>query len=466
MSRTRSMGAAWLRLLAQSTTPIYALDDQRRIVYANPALSQWLQIDVDMLLEQRCDYHSPPASLPLSSTDAATADPRLAALVAALCPPPEALTGQRTTFRVHAPLPQGGETTRSADLVPLAGSAGDRAALAVFVAMDELPASDSLQRADATAEALHRRLQAARRAWWGRFHLDRLLGESSAMQRVREQTRWAAESQVRAVVVGPTGSGREFIARAIHRGTQTTIGPLVVWECSLLDGDLLRRSLDALARLRPDASATPPAILMRDVDQLSLEAQQTLADQVRAWRQPPRTLCTSSASLTELVREGKFRDDLAAWLSTCELVVPPLERRAEDIPWLAQAFLEEMNARGQRQWSGFSNEAMELLIAYRWPGQAAELDRVVQESCLRAEGPFVQAGDLPARLRQAADAARPARRTEEPLKLDAFLAEVEREVLRRALAMAKGNKAKAARALGISRPRLLRRVEQLGVTYP
>jgi DNA-binding NtrC family response regulator len=103
------------------------------------------------------------------------------------------------------------------------------------------------------------------------------------------------------------------------------------------------------------------------------------------------------------------------------------------------------------------------LDAYAWPGNLDELARVVAEAHRRVEGPQVGAGDLPDRIRLAAEAAAYPPRPEETIVLDEFLAGVERELIRRALAQAKGNKAKAARLLGMTRPRLYRRLVQLGL---
>ena len=123
--------------------------------------------------------------------------------------------------------------------------------------------------------------------------------------------------------------------------------------------------------------------------------------------------------------------------------------------------LEKENLRGGYQLSGFSAEALDRLAAYRWPGDTRQFEALVDQACQRADGPEVQVDDLPELLHQAARAeARPAPRAKVQ-KLDVALAEAERELIARALASAKGNRSQAARNLGISRPRLLRRISQL-----
>ena len=178
---------------------------------------------------------------------------------------------------------------------------------------------------------------------------------------------------------------------------------------------------------------------------------------------PLRLISTAAAPLVDLPPRGLYREDLAAMLSTITIELPPLAKRRDDLPLLAQALLEEQNARGGRQLGGFSSEALDRLCAYSWPGNVAELAQVVAESHARASGTLIARDDLPERLRLAAEAAAHPRRKEEPIQLDEFVARIERELIRRALARAKGNKTKAARLLGLNRPRLYRRMVQLGL---
>ena len=130
---------------------------------------------------------------------------------------------------------------------------------------------------------------------------------------------------------------------------------------------------------------------------------------------------------------------------------------------MAQVFLEEANARGEKQLAGFSPEALDRLDSYAWPGNIDELARMVAESHRRAGGPEVLPDDLPERFRWTAEAASRPRCKDETIVLDEFLGRIERELIRRALSRSKGNKAKAARLLGLTRPRLYRRMVQLGL---
>jgi DNA-binding NtrC family response regulator len=154
---------------------------------------------------------------------------------------------------------------------------------------------------------------------------------------------------------------------------------------------------------------------------------------------------------------------LASLLSTIVIELPPLAERRADLPLLAQLFLEEANSRGMKQVAGFSSEALDRLDGYFWPGNCDELAQMVAEAHAHAEGPHIEIGDLPERIHLAAYAAAHPARIEESIVLDDFLRRIERELVSRALAQAKGNKTKAARLLGMTRPRLYRRLVHLGL---
>jgi DNA-binding NtrC family response regulator len=126
-------------------------------------------------------------------------------------------------------------------------------------------------------------------------------------------------------------------------------------------------------------------------------------------------------------------------------------------------FLEEVNLRRGKQVGGFSPEALDVLADYSWPGNVDELIDVVSSAHERCEGTEIGLRDLPHKIHLAADSAVHPRRPEETIVLDEFLARIERELLNRAMVQAKGNKSKAARLLGLTRPRLYRRLVQLGL---
>ncbi len=231
-----------------------------------------------------------------------------------------------------------------------------------------------------------------------------------------------------------------------------------------MGADLLEEVGAAVTRRKlSDEPAEPGTLLLHRVDEISADLQVELAGlfvrRPLAWR----LIATAAEPLAELARRGKFREDLAAALSTIVIQLPALAQRRDDLPLLAQLVLEDLNALGGRQIGGFTPAALDLLDGYAWPGNLDELAEVVAESHRQAAGLEIDVADLPERLRLASRAAAHPRHAEETIVLPEYLGRVERELIRRALARAKGNKARAARLLGMTRPRLYRRMVQLGL---
>ena len=267
------------------------------------------------------------------------------------------------------------------------------------------------------------------------------------------------------LIVGPSGSGKEHVAKAIHyRQAAATAAGLIPLSVTALDAELLLSTLESLlakaAAGRPDA---PGTLLVRDVDQLSPDVQPPLT---RLLRGPtvPRVIATSGRPLAELVAAGAFQADLAALLATLTIELVPLGERIDDLPLLAQLFLEEVNAEGGRQLAGFSPEALDELAGYPWPGNLDELADMVRRAHAAAGESTITPRDLPKRIGLAADAVRWPQRPQQPIDLVQTLEQIETELIQKALERAKGNKSRAAELLGLSRPRLYRRLVQLGLS--
>ena len=448
------------RLLDEVGQPLYVLDPEATIVFANRACLDWVSQKAEDLQGQRCAYHSSPqASGP-------------AAVAAGLCPPPEALAGQEMTGIVACMAAEGRLSRRRARFIPFASGA-DFAGLVAIVDPGEISEAEAatvgqvgnLPHENSEAARLHEQVRAFRRHVAASHRADSLAGESLAMRRARAQIEVAVKSRASVLVIGPPGSGRQHAARAIHYGdAKEPRGPLVPLACSVIEEDLIVSTVAALAaRKLPPEAVGGGTLLLSDADTLSPAVQAELARLVGAKAFSLRVIATSQTPLIELARQGKYREDLAHLLGTLVIELPPLCDRRGDLPLLLQLFLEEANARSEKQLSGFSPEAIDCLDAYPWPGNVDELVRVVNQSHERAAGPQIGLGDLPEQIHLAASAAAHPRRVEETVVLDEFLTRVEKELLQRAMARAKGNKTKAAKLLGVSRPRLARRLVQLGL---
>jgi len=439
-------------MLEEATAPVAALDFGRQIVFANRSLGAWLGVDPEQLIGRRCDFTS-------------GGDDALAAAAAALCPPPEAFAGGLDGGWVSRPAADEQSIDRRPARYLRLPTADGNAGLLLVVVLAARAGEQPQSGPAITPERLHAILQELRATLGRRFHISQLVGESDAIARAREQVRIAAQSGARALVIGPPGSGREHVARTIHYGQPaSSIGPLVPIACPLVDAEQMQFALAGMLRWQHETpTERPPAALLLDVDRLRPDAQQELAGFLHLPQIELHTLATSRMSLSRLAANGKFRPDLAYALSPLSISLPPLRKRQNDIPLLAQHFLEEFNAAGGRQLGGFLPAAVELLAGLPWPGNADELARAIREACERASGPLVATADLPDWVRLASSGAARLPQKVVVIRLDEFLADIEREVLARALKAARGNKSKAAELVGLSRPRLLRRLAQLGL---
>ena len=445
-------------MLNSHAQPVYVLDDKLSVVFCNRACWRWLGPRAEGLLGQRCVYHSgPQATGP-------------AAVAAALCPPPEVSAGRPMVGLVSCIGPDGETRTRRARFVPLGEGPQQVIGLVAIVGAEDLAESESAVAQcsfddEPAPTDLHEQIRQFRRQAAARYRADRLIGESPAIRRVRAQVELAAGSHASVLLVGPPGSGRQHVATAIHHGGDpASAGSLIPLACSVLGAELIRSTVLALATKDPLGERTVRStLLLNQADQIPGEVQAELAERLAARSFRLRLIATTEQPLERVIRAGTFRADLAGLLSTITIELPPLADRREDLPGLAQLFLEEANAQGGKQLGGFTPEALDLLDAYAWPGNLNELAEVVAQAHRQADGPHVGPRDLPARIHRAAEASARPPRTAETIVLDEFLGRVERELIGRAMARAKGNKAKAARLLGLSRPRLYRRLVQLGL---
>jgi len=454
MARVRTIATELAKLLNSAAQPVYVLDDEQTLIFCNKACLEWVGRTADELHGRRCAYHSIPQP---TGVDAAAAG---------LCPSPAALAGREMSGTVACVDREGRLRRRRARFVPLGGGPDDTVGLIALVDVEDLPehGTPSAEPGETEAARLHEQIRTFRHQAAARFRLDRLVGDSPAIRRARAQVALAAQSGASVLVVGPAGSGRRHVAAAIHYGTPNeSPGSLIPLACSVLGADLIHSTVAALAARRPPPGQAGGTLLLNEADKLPLEVQPEMAKVLSFRSFPLRCIATAGQSLSDLARRGQYREELASVLSTIVIELPPLSERRRDLPMLAQLFLEDANSRGTKQVAGFSPEALDRLDGYPWPGNVDELAHMVAEAHERAAGVQITVGDLPERIRLAADAAAHPPRPQERIVLDEFLGRIERELIRRALARAKGNKTKAAKLLGMTRPRLYRRLIQLGL---
>jgi DNA-binding NtrC family response regulator len=210
-------------------------------------------------------------------------------------------------------------------------------------------------------------------------------------------------------------------------------------------------------KFQQEQSSRRHTLLLKDADKLPNSLLGTIADFVNTSSNNLRTIATSTVN----PKEWTNHESIAVLLGTITIELLPLRNRREDIPLLAQMFLEDQNRELDRQRAGFTAEAMDVITQHSWLRNIDELEEMVVEAHGNSNSSLVTLSDLPLRLRQFFDAAAKSDREDKPINLDLFMRQIERELIERAMKLARGNKSKAAKMLGLNRPKLYRRMEFL-----
>jgi two-component system response regulator HydG len=302
-----------------------------------------------------------------------------------------------------------------------------------------------------------------------------LVGTSPAMRRVLELLAQVAPSAATVLVLGESGTGKELVANALHQGSPRRGGPLVKVNCAALPETLLESELfgyergaftGATARKAGrfelanggtlfldeigELSPTTQAKLLRVLQQGEFErvgGTQTLRADVRV-------VAATNADLPALVRERRFREDLFYRLNVITLALPPLRVRREDIPLLAQHFLQRFAAKNGKAIAGFTQEALDLLQGYAWPGNVRELENVVERAVVLARGDLLSPADLPETLAGTEAVSRHL-----VISIGTPLEDVEDRLIAETLRYTKGDKTLAAKLLGIATRTIYRRIK-------
>jgi two-component system, NtrC family, response regulator AtoC len=339
------------------------------------------------------------------------------------------------------------------------------------------------------------RMMAVDREVAKRLEFAGMIGRSAAMQEVFDLIRRLAPHVRAALISGETGTGKELVARALH-----TCGPrrsrrFVAVNCSAVVETLFESELfghmrgaftgatDAKAGLFETADGG--TLFLDEIGELPLSLQAKLLRVLETGEvqrvgslQPVKTdvrvVCATNRDLAAEAAAGRFRSDLLYRLNVVQIALPPLRERREDIPYLTAAFIREFSERFSKSISGLALPAERLLVDAPWPGNIRQLRNVLERACMLAEGPVITEQDVQASLRPSSPmaslssssplAARAAN-SDQPGALDSGreLSSLERQHIMKVIAETGGNKARAARQLGLSRRALYRRLERHGI---
>jgi DNA-binding NtrC family response regulator len=295
-----------------------------------------------------------------------------------------------------------------------------------------------------------------------------LIGNSAAVRRLREQLKIAAGCSACVHFHGEPGAGREQLARLIHTRSGRSPRAFVPLDCAQIPAIELKVALRRL--LSPteqplDDALRAGAVFLKSVGDLSRDLQELLVTQpaerfAAGWQ----LITADHRPLVELAGDQRLLPEFVELLAEFRIDVPSLRDRRDDLTLIAQYMLESTNRGAARQVGGFAADAWDQLARYDWPGNLPELQAVISEARDACTTPLITLRDLPFRFRTGLDAqAVGPPLAAEPVDLEELLARVEADYIRWALATAKFNKSAAAALLGLTRPRLYRRMEALGI---
>jgi transcriptional regulator with GAF, ATPase, and Fis domain len=323
-----------------------------------------------------------------------------------------------------------------------------------------------------------------------------IIGSSPPIRRLLELAKKVSATQSAVLIRGESGTGKELLARALHANSPRADKPFVKVHCAALSPGLLESELfghvkgaftgahkDKIGRFELANGGT---LFLDEIGDINLEIQTKLLRVLQektfervgsseSLQVDVRIIAATHQNLEELIRRGRFREDLYYRLKVIDVLVPPLRERREDIPELAMSFLRTYAQRCGKPVEHLDDDAMVILKSYRWPGNIRELENVIERAVVVAEGPTILPGDLSPELSKSSingDATlsdEEKNGTSDPLSVSGWQAEREefdrreREQMVRALAAASGNKAEAARVLGLARSTLISRLKKHGL---
>jgi DNA-binding NtrC family response regulator len=455
--------------------PLFWLDPTLRIAWVNKAWESLTGLPAESVVGVACGSHGP--IQPGEPTD----------LAASFSPPPESVAGTPAGGPTLILRADGERVWQRVEFWPVRGQ--DDALLGILGQVREPDTAPSVP--DSTAQELRVRLMQIRDRLHRGYGTDALIGTGPAHARLLEQVRLAASSRVPVLIVGEPGTGKRLVARTIHHLAANGRQPLVPIDCEALPPEVLERELFAPGRQGdpsqvqpPGAASHPPCLSLRegsslligDILALPRDLQARLAVSLDG---SVRLIATTAGDPDIALEEERLRLDLYFALTVLVIHLEPLRRRRHDLPTLSQHLLERANQRTGACCGGFSPEASAAIDTYDWPGNMRELARVVDAAhdvaLVRARsttkaGPespdgsaLIERDDLPASIRGNLGSAYNPPPPAAVRPLDELLTEIERRVIESALSRARRNKSRAAELLGISRPRLYRRIKELNL---
>lgn len=314
-----------------------------------------------------------------------------------------------------------------------------------------------------------------------KFNFTHIIGHSAKLQEVIERVKLVAPSKATILVEGESGTGKELIAQAIHQASPRARGPLIAVHCAALSENLLESELFGHERgaftganerrVGRFESADGGTLFLDEIGEISASTQVKLLRFLenktieRVGGSKPieldvRLVAATNRNLEQMVREGKFREDLFFRLNVVRIAMPPLRERADDIPLLLTHYLKIFSDENKAPPLTLEPGAVRTLQAYAWPGNIRELRNFCENAVVLHRGGALTEYDLDPKFRGGAPASGGSDSGGAPAANPLSIEENEKRVLREALIKSRGNRTKAAELMGISRRTLHRKIAQ------
>ncbi|MHB8526789.1 MAG: sigma-54-dependent transcriptional regulator [Candidatus Acidiferrales bacterium] len=322
-----------------------------------------------------------------------------------------------------------------------------------------------------------------REALGERYEYANVVAKSEKMQAVLALVERVAPTNSTVLLGGESGVGKDLIARAIHEHSRRASGPFIKINSTAIPENLLESELfgyekgafsgattskpgkfelaDKGTLFLDEIGDVPPAIQVKLLRVLQ-ERQFERLGGTKTLKVDVRLIAATNRDLRAALEEGTFREDLYYRLNVVAIDIPPLRDHKEDIPALANFFLERFARESGKPVRGITPAAMQLLMDFHWPGNVRELENILERGVTLSSGAMLEAADihLDSRVQHPSPGSQPV--LPEGMTLEKW----EQEIIREALRRANGNKSQAARALGLSRNALRYRLSQMGVADP
>jgi len=308
----------------------------------------------------------------------------------------------------------------------------------------------------------------------GHYRFENIVSKSAKMQRLIELIKVVGKSNATVLITGESGTGKELVARAIHSQSHRHHKSFVAVTCAALPESLLETELfghqkgsftGALAQKKGKFEfANGGTLFLDEVGEMSANIQVHLLrvleekEFTRVGGNEPirvdvRVISATNKDLRKAIEKQEFREDLYYRLNVVNIELPPLRERKEDIPLLAEHFLNKFASENRKEVTGFSSDATELLLGYDWPGNVRELENAIERAVILAKDSLITIADLPQKSVSSAYSTSPRRN----------LKEVEKDHILNILRETGKNYSEAARILGITRMTLYKKVKEYGL---